>query len=54
VTRLHKTIDLGFKSLLGQVIQLLSKMSRLALRPIEPPIQWVLWAPFLAVNWAGY
>ena len=33
---------LGFKSLQGQEIQLVSKLSKLALRHIQPPIQWVL------------
>jgi len=49
VTRLQAK-DLGFKSLQGQEIQLISKMSRLALRPIHSPIHLVLWAPSLAVK----
>jgi len=37
----------------GQEIQLVSKMSRLTLKHIQPPIQWVLWAPSLALKWSG-
>jgi len=37
----------------GQEIQFVSKMSRLALKHIQPPIQWVLWALSLAVKWSG-
>ena len=37
----------------GQEIQLVSKMSRLALKHIQPPIQWVMWVPSVVVKWSG-
>jgi len=43
----QETNDLRFKSMQGQEIQFVSKMSRLALKNIQPPIQWVLWVLFL-------
>jgi len=49
----YETNVIGLKSLQGQEIQLVSKMSRLALRHIQPPTQWVLWPPSLTVKWSG-
>jgi hypothetical protein len=43
--------DAGFDSSQGQEIFLFSKMSRPALWPNQPPVQWVLGVIFLRVEW---
>jgi hypothetical protein len=43
----------GFNSWQGLGIFLFTTASRMALRPTQPPIQWVSGALFLLVKWLG-
>jgi hypothetical protein len=44
---------LGFDSRRGLGILLFTSLSRTALEPIQPPIQWIQWALSLGVKWPG-
>jgi hypothetical protein len=44
----------GFNSKWGLGISLFTTMSRMALGPTQPPIQWVLGALSLGVKWQGH
>jgi hypothetical protein len=50
----YRLDDRGFKSQQGLGIFLFITMSRPALRPIQPPIQWISGALSLGVKWLGY